>query len=261
MPNEELERICFNCSHFLPASMEGATEFGICLDDEAFEPFIEELLENLNYDSCQDLINRKKFSGEKEACADFEELESIEIDDNSPLGRELLRLKEAGELTPESFEQALSEEQTRNIDLSTVPVDKYITQLKDPDPEKQRKAISSLGGLISFGNKEAFKLLFNFLKELPPPNTIEEVHFKKELLRYLERSDTRTILLPHLIDELYRTPSNNTTRQWISYIFKFFEYSPLDEIREPLEQMLKDKRFSYRLKQKMRYILSQGEYW
>lgn len=261
MPKEELERICFNCNHFLPASMKEATEFGICLNDEAFEPFIEELLDNLNYASCQDLINRKKFSGEKEACADFEELESIEIDDNSPLGRELLRLQEAGELTPELFEQALLEEQIRNIDLSTVPVDKYITQLQDPDPEKQREAISNLGGLISFGNKEAFKVLFNFFKELPPPNTIEEVHFKKELLMYLDRSDTRTILLPHLIDELYRTPSSNTTRQWISDIFKFFEYSPLDEIREPLEQMLKDKRFSFRLKQKIRYILSQGEYW
>lgn len=63
-----------------------------------------------------------------------------------------------------------------------------------------------------------------------------------------------------VLDELYRTPSNNTTRQWISDIFRFLEYSPIELSREPLEKMIKDKRFSYRLKKKMRNILSQGKY-
>ena len=84
---KESERICFNCNQFLPASMNEATEFGICLMDEVFEPYIEELLENSNFASCQDLIDYKKFPGEREACEHFEESESIEIDDESPLGR------------------------------------------------------------------------------------------------------------------------------------------------------------------------------
>jgi hypothetical protein len=240
--------------------MKEATEFGICLNDEEFEPFIDELLENSNYDSCKDLINSKKFDGEQEACEEFEEMESIEIDDNSPLGRELSRLIKAGELTPEIFEQALLEEQIRNIDWTIMPVDQYEAQLKHRDPESRRKAISSLYGMISLGNKEAFRVLFNFFKELPAPKTIKEVHFKKEILRHLERSETRTILLPYLIDELYRTVSNNTTRQWITDIFRFLEYSPLELVREPLEKMMKEKRFSYRLKQKIKNILTHGNY-
>jgi hypothetical protein len=256
MAKEELEKVCWNCNHFFPATMGEATEFGICLNDEEFEPFIEELLENSNYAPCQDLIDRKKFEGDREACEEFEEMESIEIDDNTPLGRELSRLIEAGKLTPEMFEEALLEEQIRNIDWTTMPVDQYEAQLKDPALENRRKAISSLGAMISLVNKEAFVVLFKFLKGLPPPETIEDVHFKKEILRHLDRSETREVLLPYLIDELYRISSNNTTRQWISDIFRFLEYSPIELVREPLEQMMKDKRFSYRLKQKMKNILA-----
>jgi hypothetical protein len=254
---EEQERICFNCNQFFPASMEEATEFGICLSDEAFEPYIEELLENCNYASCQDLINYKKFTGEQKACNNFEEIDYVEIDDNNPLGRELLRLSEADELNRESFKAALLEDKIRNIDWKTMPVDQYVKQLKNPKPEEQRAGISSLGGMISLGNMEAFKELFKFFKQLPPPKTIEEVHFKKEVLRQLERQDTRALIIPHLIDELYKTSSNNTTRQWISDIFRLLEYSPQDRVREPLEKMLKDKRFSYRIKKKIKEILYQ----
>ncbi len=257
MAKEELERICWNCVHFFPSIMGEATEFGICLNDEEFEPFIDGFLENSNYDSCREIIDRKKFDGEHEACEEFEETENLEIDDNSPLGRELSRLTEAGELTSETIEQALLEEQVRNIDWATMPVDQYEALLKDPNPENRRKAISSLSGMISLGNKEAFVVLFNFLKGLAPLQTIEEVHFKKKILEQLDRSETRKILLPYLIDELYQTKSNNTTRQWISDIFRFLKSLPVELVREPLERMMKDKRFSYRLKKKMRDILAQ----
>lgn len=255
MKKGKLERICFNCTQFFPASMEESTEFGICLSDKAFEPFIDELLENSNYASCQDLIDWKKFSGEQEACADFEEIELVEIDDNSPLGHELSRFRKTGKFNLESLKAALLEEKIRNIDWKTMPVDQYVKKLKNPELEEQHAAISSLGGIISLGNMEAFKELFNFFKQLPPPKTIEEVHFKKELLRHLERHHTRTLLIPQLIDELYHTPSNNTTRQWIIDIFRFLKYSPREEVRGPLEKMLRDKRFSYRLKQKIKDIL------
>jgi len=259
LKNEELEPICLNCDHFFPASMGEPTEFGICLKDEVFEPYLDELIENSNYAPCQDLINQKKFSGEKEACAYFEEIEvveSIEIDDNSQLGRELLQLSKTGRLNSESFKTALIKEQIRNIDWKTVPVHQYVKQLKDPNPAEQLNAISSLAGLIGFGNMEAFKELFNFFKELPPPGTIEEVHFKKEVLRHLRSSKTKTILIPQLIYELYHTPSNNTTRQYINDIFQFLKFAPREDVLEPLEKMLEDKKFSYRIKRKIKDILN-----
>jgi len=237
--------------------MEEATEVGICLSDKAFEPFIEQLLENSNYASCQHLINCKKFRGEQEACENFEEIESIEIDDKSLLGKELNRLYKSGELNPETLVEALLGEKLRNIDWKTMPVDQYVKQLEGSKKGEQKAGTSSLGGLISLGNMEASKELLKYFKKLPPPKTIEEVHFKKEVLRHLKRHDTRTLLIPLLIDELYNTPSNNTTKQWINDIFGFLKYAPIEEVRAPLEKMLRDKRFSYRIKQKIKEILYQ----
>lgn len=255
MKKEVLERICFNCNQFFPASMDEETEYGICLNDEDFEPFIDELLENSNYSSCQNLVNTKKFLGERKGCDNYEEMESIEINDNSELGNVLNRLYESGELNPESFKAAVLDEQISNIDWKTMPVDRYVRQLQSPLKKDQKAGISSLGGMISLGNKEAFNELLKYFNKLPPPKTVEEVYLKKEVLRHLEHENTRLQIIPHIIDELYKTPSNNTTRQWISAIFKFLEYSPKDKIRGPLEKMLKDKRFSYRLKKKMKKIL------
>jgi hypothetical protein len=256
MMKKETEKICFNCNNFFPASQDEATEYGICLNDEAFDPFIEELFEKSNYTCCQDLIKSKKFSGERDACPDFSEIEIIgEIDDNSEFGKELKILCEKGQLNPETFKEALFKEQIRNIDWKTVPVDEHVKQLKSSIPKKRDAGVSSLGALISLGNEAAFQELLDFFRKLPPPVTLEEVYFKRELLRHLRCSKTKSKLIPVLVNELYQTPSNNTTRQWISDIFNFLRYCPHDEISLPFKNMLKDKRFSYRLKQKMKAIL------
>ena len=257
MGKEESEKICFNCNKFFPAHMRETTEFGVCLNNEALDPFIDELLEDRKTASCQKLLDRIKFSGEREACGDFEEIEEVEIDDNSPMGLALSRFNETGKLDLESLEADMLEERIRNIDLKSIPVDEYAAALRSSDPEERDSNITNLVGLISFGNKEAFNELFKFFTELPSPATLAEVHFKLELLRYLNRSDARTKLIPELIDELYRTVSNNTTRQWISEIFRFLANCPYEDIYEPLERMLSDKRFSYRLKAKIKRILGQ----
>jgi len=256
--DEGMERICWNCNNFFPEKEFGTTEMGICLNDKVFEPYLEELLEKANYDCCRELIERMKFSGNRDACPDFsgaEWKEVAEIDDESELGKKLLSLAENGKLSRETFMDILVEEQIRNIDWKTLPVDSYAAQLKGTNRKKREEAISSLGALITHGNSAAFQELFDYFRRLPPPKTIEDVWFKKEILRQFWHTDSKIPLARQLIQELYETPSNNTTRQWISEIFRFLETCPLDEIRKPLEDMLKDKRFSFRLKQKMKDIL------
>lgn len=260
MEKEELERVCFNCNHFFSARMDGITEFGICLNDKEFEPFLDELLDNSNYACCQDLIDRKKFPGEREACPDFSEVEigeSIEIDENSEFGQALISSIKSGQFNNEKLEELLIEEQIRNVDFKTLPVDRYSKQLKNPKREERDAAISTLGALIAHGNEAAFQELFEFFQQLAPPKTIEEVHLKKDTLRQLEYSEFRTSLTQILLDELYNTPSNSTTRQWISAILGFLEHFSGKEIRGPLKKMLKDNRFSYRIKQRIEDILYQ----
>jgi hypothetical protein len=252
----EIEKICLNCGAFFPASFDLPDDFGICLNDPEFDPFVDDILDHEDFTSCQELVERKKFNGEREACSDFEPAEDIEIEDDTPLGRELKRLMDAGQLNADTFGQALSEDQVRNIDWTQMPVDRQKDQLKHPDT--QDRAVKSLGGMISLGNREAFMALSQFLKDLPPPSTIQEVHFRKDILAYLRRSKEKGALLPFLMDALYRTPSNNTTRQWISDILKFMEDLPFEQVCGPLERMIRDKRFSYRLKRKMKYVLAQA---
>lgn len=264
MDKEEPDRTCFNCNHFFPAVMYGPTKLGICLNDKEFEPFIDELLGDSNYACCQDLIDCKKFNGNRDACSDFIEIdmeECIEIDEDTQFGRELISYLKNGQFNSEKLEELLLREQIRNIDFKTLPVDTYAKELKSPLPKKRDAAISSLGSLIYQGNKEAFHELFKFLKQLPTPKTVEDAHLKKNVLRYFESleytefSEFRSLLTKFILDELYNTPSNNTTRQWISAILKFLERSPREEISDPLENMLRENRFSYRLKKRIKDIL------
>ncbi len=245
---DEDERTCLDCTWYQPASVDEATEFGICLNDEAFDPVADDLLEGRMDEACRELVEQKRFIGERPACEAFERAEMWEIDDDSPLGREITRLAEKGELDPEKLAQLIVAESFDAIDWTTVPVEQHEARLESGSPEERESALLSLDALASMGNRGARDALVRFLKALPPPATLAEVHFKVKVLERMDREKTQDALVPHLVEELYRTPSNNTTRQWISAVFRFLE-------RAPLERMLRDKRFSHRLKKKVKQIL------
>lgn len=251
----ELERICFNCNNFLPLVMGNASESGICLNDNAFEPYIDELIEKENFDCCQDLIKKKKFSGEKSACSDFSDMEIIEIDDESEIGKRIKSFVSEDKIDTKSLQNDLLEFQLNKIDFKNIPIEKYVGKLKSSNPEERDYAISNLSALISFDNEQAFQELFNFFRNQPPPCKLEDVHFKIKLLNKIWRSDRKEIFLDILINEFDNTPSNNTTRQWISEILKYLSCFPYEHIKQPLERILDDKKISYRLKEKIKNIL------
>lgn len=248
---------CLECSSYLPASNNEFTEFGVCLNDDAFEPFVEELLEGLIPDSCRELVEQRKFHGETHTiCANFQPIQSFEIGDSTLLGQQLRRLAEKGELTPEALEAAVLEERVKHIDWKTQPVDQYGRQLESDIPEERDKAISSLGALISLDNPEAFQTLLRFLVNLPLPTTLREVHLKMDILRRMSPIKHREAVAPYLIEELGHTTSNNTTRQWILDILRFLERCPLEVIEDPLKGMLAQRQFSFKLRRRILDMIS-----
>jgi len=247
--DEKLERICMNCNNYYPDRLDEPTEFGICLNDIDFEPYIDELLEKQNFDCCKELIARKRFNGSRKACEDFE---MIEIEEDPILEQELKELAKDDNVNEETVEEIFLMHSLRSRS-----VEEYAKKLESPSFNVRLKAIETLAGLTSFKNKEASELLINSFRNIPPPKTLEEVHFKIKAFRFVNRREFQKELVPVLIRDLYNTSSNNTTRQWITEIFRFFQTCSIEDMREPLEKMLKEKRFSYRIKNKIKEILEE----
>lgn len=79
---DHAERICANCHSFFPDTFD-FTEFGICLADPAFEPYIDELIDHGNFDVCRQLIEAKRFPADREACPDFDEVDFPDPEEES----------------------------------------------------------------------------------------------------------------------------------------------------------------------------------
>jgi len=245
--DEELERICMNCQSYYPDRLDEATEFGICLNDSDFEPYLDELLERQNFDCCKELIARKRFDGNREVCEDFE---MVEIKEDPILEQELEELAKDDNINEETIREIFL-----MYSLRSRSVEEYAKKLESPSFNVRLEAIETLAGFASFKNKEASELLINFFRNIPPPKTLQEVHFKIKVFGFVNRKEFQKELVPVLIKEFYNTSSNNTTRQWITEIFRFFQRCSIEDIREPLEKMLKEKCFSYRIKNRIKEIL------
>lgn len=255
MEHEELVRICSNCNYFFPASVDEETEDGICLYDDVFEPFLDELLENCNYVPCQELVEKKKFHGETAACEHFEEPEEYEIDDDSHLGQALEYAKSSGQFDTEAIRAAFLMDELKKVDWKTIPLDQHVAHLNSSDPTEQLQAIPTLVYFSNYGNEKALELLINYFKNIPPPTTLDEVHFKIDVFRELGFLKNESVLISPLIHELFLIESNNTTLQWISKILEFLAHCPKEQVYPPLEKLIKERKFSYRLKAKIKNIM------
>ena len=257
--SDELERICMNCNHAFP-SEPFVSDFAICLNDPEFEPYLDALLENQDFSRCQELVEQKRFSWEQGACPDFDPAEGIaeDVPLSPQLSSSIEKLARDGQLTAEMFQQAVLEDMVSKVDWANVPVDKYVEELNNAKTlEAREDAVKSLGSLVALDNQAALDALCIYLKDLPPPASLEETHLRVAILRQLThtRSD-RLKLAKLLVEDLFRTPSNNTTRGWYSAVFHFFEESSEDIAKKALSPMLDSPQFSYRIKKRVKGILS-----
>ncbi|MFH1436237.1 MAG: hypothetical protein ABIJ56_11020, partial [Pseudomonadota bacterium] len=198
----------------------------------------------------------KRFSWEQEACLDFEPVEVVPIDDR--LAARIERLAKEGRLDKESLEFAIIESRIERIDFKTVPVGHHEREMKSArSPVERKRAMRTLGALALQGNKEAFSVLFEHLKNLPLPSRIDEIHHRMEVIESLKHAGFNQELADFLIDDLYRVPSNNTTRGWIKAVFDWLGRAPVKKIDKRLRSMLGERRFSHRMKQTIKLLLRQ----
>ncbi len=253
--NSEVERVCGNCESYHSVRHMNF-EYGVCLRDEVFEQYAEDILEeNYNLESmapCLALMEDRKVSFDRESCEFFEEPEIIEIPDE--LAEELMPYIERGELTPETFEQLILAMQVSRVDLATLPVEPYLEKLNGDDEECRKEAITSLGSLAIQKNKEALRCLCEYYRDLPPAEVLDQVHFKMWFMHYF-KSLKRPEVLECLVEELEKTPATRTTRQLINEVFNILATFPVNQTASHLERLLKEGKFTHRRKRQIKWML------
>lgn len=250
---DELERICYNCSSFFMDVNDFGSGKGVCINDEAFQEYLDEILENSDFSVCMSLYKEKRFNGERDVCADYNEVEIIEVEE-----------AENGNLMTE-------EELNRQYEIyQTQDVDGITKSLCSEEEKEKNKAISALLYLINFNNKNAFNAMLNYYNNLPPAESIDAVHHRLDILKrfyHFYYNNRGNELIDMLVDQLYKMHSNNTTRQLFSSILKFLSGSACesDIVIDKLSWLLNNKKFSTRMEQNIYAVIqkheNKGIYW
>lgn len=265
-----LDRVCGNCHSVHPAE-PWQSDFAICLSDPDLEPYLDDIMDRQDFSRCQDLVLRKRFAWDREACDKFDPVDDIDEGEEIPpeLAEKLIQLARDGELSAETLKMTTLEDAVARIDWAHKPVDDYLRKIQEAKSfEARRKAVGRFGHLICEGNRAAFDGLCHYLRDLPPPESVPDKELRIEVLRQLRlvrEPDWVDELARVLVDDLFRTPSNNTTRGWYTAVFNYFERSCPEHIAEDvLDRILDSPRFSYRIKKRVRGILGQDSddgYW
>lgn len=250
-----LMKICTNCNQFFPLDEYKCKE-GVCLLDEHLEPYIDDILEMRELSHIKNLIESKLIDWEQEACENFD---PVEFDPLDTLIDDVF--DEIGEdAGPEEIIKKIVEKDPFIL-LKNASMDRHKENLTSPDKRVKTEAIGQIVNFAVLKNLEAENIFYEYYENLPPAETLDDTHQRVDMLQRTKGLSDKERYARLLVKELYRTKSNNTTRSLISEIFNILKTIPLKYIEEDLENMLKDKRFSYRLKRKMKDILGPQKYW
>jgi len=213
----------------------GVENLGVCMRDEAFSPFEEEIYENCSFASCNDLYMKKRYDGNREACSQYDEAEIIEIPDDE---------LDEGELNADEVIAGLKNQN----------VDGMLAELYDSDRSRLNRIVEALRTYICFDNESAYQGLLNYYYQLPAAEELEDVHTRVRIVDVLmRRKDTDTLLA--LVNELKRSPSNNVTRQLYTKILEEFRRFPLELRSDPIEELLLEKKFRPKIKKRIEELL------
>jgi len=220
--------ICQNCSQFISDSEDLVAGLGICIMDNVFEQYIDAILENADFSDCYDIYIEKRYNGEKEACTHFEELDIIEISNDDEVYGVFLH------------------EQMKHQN-----VDELIKMLYCNDNELKKRAIREVASYIALGNTGAYEGLVNYYMGLAQVEDLEDVHIRVEIVDAISFKNTEKATIDAYVNELVRTPSNNTTKQLYSEILKYLGKCSTEMVRDPLLELLVKRQYSYKMRNKI----------
>jgi hypothetical protein len=237
----ELDKICQNCGSFFQDSKDYYTDLGVCLNDDAFEPFLDEIMENADFSDCYEMYLKKRFDGGREACDQYEEPEIIEIPDGEDINAYLY----------------IEHMKYQNVD-------EIIKYFYDANNKIVNKAISTISIYVSIGNESAYEGLINYYMGLGPAESLDDVYLRIKIIDIFSSKESEKNTIDAYVNELARTPSNNTTRKLYTEILKRLSRCPSKMVQEPLLELLGKKKYSYKIKNRILEVArarETDEYW
>lgn len=243
---------CLNCNHFISDPKDYESGFGICFNNcDDFDDHIDEIMENGEFSCCMDLYDKKRFDGYNHQCEGFEMVEIFELDIYKDKERELdnqnrpeLNESAVRILLEESFREQISHKDFFNV-------------FKTGNDKEVSNALSVLTFLLAVNDDLAKEKLISYFKKTGPADNLKDVRRRVLVIEALAYIRDEGILTSLFIDELYKTPSNNTTRQIYNAIFRYFQDCELENIAKPLLKYIKTSGCSYRIKKRILGLLEE----
>jgi hypothetical protein len=133
------------------------------------------------------------------------------------------------------------------LDMRKVPLESAYRRACGQDPRAVRDALGVLAAAAGHGRNEAAVFLLGFFVALPP----EGWALRAEAVEALRRVRTPACA-SLLLAELGRIKSNNSTRRYLDRIIDALALFPAELVSERLEALACERRFSPRMRAKLR---------
>ena len=222
----EFDRSCQNCTFFHQDSEDW--DYGICTNNEIFEPYMDEIIESGSFSCCHELYLQNRIEGVRDGCEQFEEIECMEI----PEGVDII-------------------DYLKYENLKNQNVDEVVEYLYDTDINIVKRGLNALSTYVYIGNQGAFEILLKYYLSLGPAESLEDVYLRKDIIDMLSLYESDRRVIEAYVNELERTPSNNTTRQLYTLLLERLYKCDNYIVFDLLFDLLNRKKYSQKIKNRI----------
>jgi hypothetical protein len=140
------------------------------------------------------------------------------------------------------------------LDWTKFPIDSVLKQALRRNNQDFQSACRILTSMYVAGRTEAAIFLFGLL--IYNADDIVRKETVVEALGNIETKESAGLLFR----ELRLTESSNSTRKYINTILKSLRHFPMELTKDDFERLLKDSKWSHRMKKKFKEFLKEAEY-
>jgi hypothetical protein len=135
--------------------------------------------------------------------------------------------------------------------MTNQSADEPVKALRNTDYATKKRALRWFETYIGIGNVAAYEALIDYYMGLEAAESLDDVHFRVDIVKVLSHNNTKKATVEAYVNELARTPSNNTTRKLYTEILRQLVYCSKEMVEVSLLELLGRKNYSYKIKNRI----------